>query len=57
MADLSTYVRPVEVSLTHVAARQELRQLMQELGLEEVADAPAAEAAASEPALPEQKVA
>ncbi len=57
VADLSTYVRPVEVSLTHVAARQELRQLMQELGLEEVADAPPAEAAASEPALPEQKVA
>jgi chromosome partitioning protein len=39
VADLSTYVRPVEVSLAHVAARQELRQLMQELGLEETADA------------------
>lgn len=34
VADLSPSVRPVEVSLTHVAARQELRQLMQELGLE-----------------------
>jgi len=59
VADLSTYVRPVEVSLTHVAARQELRQLMQELGLEEVADAgpvepPAAEALAP---IPEQNAA
>ena len=44
VADLGTYVRPVEVSLSHVAARQELRQLMQELGLEETPDeAPAAE--------------
>jgi chromosome partitioning protein len=63
VADLSTYVRPVEVSLSHVAARQELRQLMQELGLEEVAETPQPEAAAAaeppapEPAMPEQKVA
>jgi chromosome partitioning protein len=38
IADLSPKVRPVEVSLTHVAARQELRQLMLDLGLEESAD-------------------
>jgi chromosome partitioning protein len=38
VADLSPKVRPVEVSLTHVAARQELRQLMLDLGLEESAD-------------------
>jgi chromosome partitioning protein len=37
VADLSAKVRPVEVSLTHVAARQELRQLMLDLGLEETA--------------------
>ena len=35
VADLGPNVRPVEVSLAHVAARQELRQLMLELGLEE----------------------
>ena len=35
VADLSPKVRPVEVSLTHIAARQELRQLMLDLGLEE----------------------
>ena len=34
VADLSTEVRPVAVSLAHVAARQELRNLMQSLGLE-----------------------
>ncbi|WP_420477772.1 division plane positioning ATPase MipZ [Brevundimonas sp. FT23028] len=34
VADLSTEVRPVAVSLAHVAARQELRNLMQALGLE-----------------------
>ena len=39
VADLSSKVRPVEVSLTHVAARQELRQLMLDLGLEETNDA------------------
>jgi chromosome partitioning protein len=33
VADLSPSVRPVPVSLTHVAARQELRALTQELGL------------------------
>lgn len=35
VADLSTQVRPIPVSLTHVAARQELRSLMQALGLAE----------------------
>ena len=34
VADLSPTVRPVPVSLTHVAARQELRSLMQCLGLD-----------------------
>ena len=38
VADLSTKVRPVEVSLPHIAARQELRQLMLDLGLEETSD-------------------
>ena len=38
IADLSPRVRPVEVSLTHIAARQELRQLMLDLGLEETPD-------------------
>jgi chromosome partitioning protein len=70
VADLSTYVRPVEVSLTHVAARQELRQLMQELGLEEIAEPAPAEPVAVEvvaqpapelvveaPDMPRQKVA
>ena len=33
VADLSPQVRPVAVSLSHVAARQELRGLMQALGL------------------------
>ncbi|HZV84232.1 MAG TPA: division plane positioning ATPase MipZ [Brevundimonas sp.] len=41
VADLSSEVRPVSVSLAHVAARQELRNLMQALGLETGAlDAP-----------------
>jgi chromosome partitioning protein len=31
--DLSTTVRPVPVALSHVAARQELRALMQAVGL------------------------
>jgi chromosome partitioning protein len=31
--DLSAKVRPVQVSLAHVAARQELRVLMSDLGL------------------------
>ena len=34
IADLSATVRPVAVSLSHVAARQELRAIMQSLGLE-----------------------
>jgi chromosome partitioning protein len=34
VADLSPSVRPIPVSLTHVAARQELRALMQCLGLD-----------------------
>ncbi len=34
VADLSEQIRPVEISLAHVAARQELRSLMQALGLE-----------------------
>ena len=42
VADLSPKVRPVEVSLTHVAARQELRQLMQELGLDAARQVPPA---------------
>lgn len=52
VADLGPHVRPVEVSLVHVAARQELRQLMLELGLEEdagdepEADEPPAQAVA-----------
>jgi chromosome partitioning protein len=41
VADLSSTVRPVSVSLAHVAARQELRNLMQALGLDSGAlDAP-----------------
>ncbi len=35
VADLSPKVRPVPISLTHIAARQELRALMLCLGLEE----------------------
>ena len=41
VADLSAKVRPVEVSLTHVAARQEMRQLMQELGVQDLPEAAA----------------
>ena len=37
VADLSNDVRPVAVSLAHVAARQELRNLMQALGLDDAA--------------------
>ncbi len=33
VADLGPHVRPVQVSLSHVAARQELRVLMSDLGL------------------------
>jgi chromosome partitioning protein len=36
--DLSAKVRPVQVSLAHVAARQELRVLMSDLGLIELPD-------------------
>src|SRR5690606_33519595 len=35
VADLSNDIRPVSVSLAHVAARQELRHLMQSLGLDD----------------------
>ena len=35
VADLSNEVRPVAVSLAHVAARQELRNLMKAMGLEQ----------------------
>ncbi len=45
VADLSNEVRPVAVSLAHVAARQEMRNLMQSLGLEDVS-LPALDAAA-----------
>ena len=38
VADLSSTVRPVPVSLTHVAARQELRMLMTALGLSRLSD-------------------
>ena len=34
MADLSNEIRPVAVSLAHVAARQEMRNLMLALGLD-----------------------
>jgi chromosome partitioning protein len=34
VADLSNEIRPVAVSLAHVAARQEMRSLMMALGLE-----------------------
>jgi chromosome partitioning protein len=55
VADLSPQVRPAPVSLTHVAARQELRSLMQCLGLAQ-GDAPDipimdAEEEADEPSL------
>ncbi|ASD25667.1 division plane positioning ATPase MipZ [Brevundimonas diminuta] len=35
VADLSNDIRPVSVSLAHVAARQEMRNLMQALGLDD----------------------
>ncbi|MDQ2859638.1 MAG: division plane positioning ATPase MipZ [Pseudomonadota bacterium] len=38
VSDLSRTVRPVQVSLAHVAARQELRILLHELGLADVAE-------------------
>ena len=36
VADISAEIRPVSVSIAHVAARQEMRSLMQALGLEGV---------------------
>ncbi|WP_417231015.1 division plane positioning ATPase MipZ [Brevundimonas sp.] len=39
VADLSADIRPVKVSLAHVAARQEMRNLMKALGLNEVVTA------------------
>jgi chromosome partitioning protein len=38
VSDLSRNVRPVQVSLGHIAARQEVRMLLQQLGLVEGAD-------------------
>jgi chromosome partitioning protein len=38
VADLSATIRPVPVALTHVAARQELRAVMQAAGLSEAID-------------------
>ncbi len=38
IADLSSQVRPVAVSLSHVAARQELRAIMSAMGLENDAE-------------------
>ncbi len=35
VADLSNEVRPVSVTMSHVAARQELRGLMADMGLED----------------------
>jgi chromosome partitioning protein len=42
VADLSSSIRPVAVSLAHIAARQELRSLLHALKLEPEAAAPAA---------------
>lgn len=42
VADLSPGVRPVPVALSHIAARQELRALVQALGLEPAEEAKAA---------------
>ena len=55
IADLSAEVRPVAVSLAHVAARQELRAMMSAAGLAEAAAglARAPDARASPPAEPE----
>ena len=39
VADLSADIRPVSVSLAHIAARQEMRNLMKALGLNEVVTA------------------
>jgi chromosome partitioning protein len=47
VADLSASVRPIPVSLSHVAARQELRALVQALGLTAAAEGPAEAARAA----------
>lgn len=50
IADLSSTVRPIPVALVHVAARQELRGIMQSLGLAQAGQAlRAADEAAAEP--------
>jgi chromosome partitioning protein len=41
VADISSTVRPIPVALSHVAARQELRALIQALGLTDQAEEPA----------------
>ena len=46
VADLSAEVRPVAVSLAHVAARQEMRSLMQAMGLENTDNGSVLDAAA-----------
>lgn len=46
VADLSEQVRPVQVSLAHVSARQELRNLMLALNLASLEDIPPLDAAA-----------
>jgi chromosome partitioning protein len=49
IADLSTAVRPIPVALVHVAARQELRSIMQALGLPQPGQALASREAEPEP--------
>lgn len=51
IADLSGSVRPVAVSLSHVAARQELRAIMKALGLEHYTQQAAAQRAADRSAV------
>ncbi|MDB5421995.1 MAG: ATPase, partial [Brevundimonas sp.] len=46
VADLSADIRPVAVSLAHVAARQEMRSLMQAMGLENTDNGAVLDAAA-----------
>jgi chromosome partitioning protein len=46
VADLTADIRPVAVSLAHVAARQEMRSLMQAMGLETVDNGAGLDAAA-----------
>ena len=57
VADLSAAVRPVAVSLSHVAARQELRAIMTALGLEAFAPMTKLSAAAAEVVGPEAEAA